>query len=297
MNCEDLRKEIPLYLYGELGFDGEEAVESHVAACGPCRRDLQRQQAFHSALDGAQADPPPALLASCRRELMTSVKSEAVAKGTQSGWLDRLFAWTQGGWLKPAGALALVAIGYVAGHSPKATAPAPADILTTRVKNVEPGASGRVQIVLEETRQRTVAGTLSDDGIRKLLLAAAQDPADAGVRVESVDLLRRDSAAADVRQALVGALEGDANPGVRLRALEALRPYANDAEVRRSLARVLLSDDNAGVRTQAVDLLIQSKQKDMVSVLQQSMQREQNDYIRSQTRKALREMNASVDTF
>ena len=59
----------------------------------------------------------------------------------------------------------------------------------------------------------------------------------------------------------------------------------------------MLHDDNAGIRTQAIDLIFQRREKELVGVLQELMRREDNDYIRLRTQRALREMNASVDTF
>jgi hypothetical protein len=67
--------------------------------------------------------------------------------------------------------------------------------------------------------------------------------------------------------------------------------------VRRVLAEVLLKDDNPGLRTQAIELLTQSHDREMVGVLQELMGREDNDYIRLRTQRALREMKASVETF
>jgi hypothetical protein len=43
--------------------------------------------------------------------------------------------------------------------------------------------------VLDETRQRIVSGGLNDQKIRILLLAAAKDPSDPGLRAETVDIL------------------------------------------------------------------------------------------------------------
>ena len=208
--------------------------------------------------------------------------------------------------MRPAGALALLAIGFVSarlvppfqsGAVNIASSGNTPDVVATRVRYVEPGANGGVNIVLEETRQRRVAGQLSDERVRNLLLSAAQDATDPGLRVESVELLKQESDAAIVRTALASALRGDPNPGVRLKALEALKPYSRDPEVRRVLSHVLLNDDNAGIRTQAVDLLIQNREQEMVGVLQELMRREDNDYIRLRTQRVLREMNASVDTF
>jgi HEAT repeat protein len=162
---------------------------------------------------------------------------------------------------------------------------------------VEPVSPGRVQIVLDETRQRVLSGSVDDVAIQRLLLTAAKDPSDAGLRVESVDLLKNNSQSADVRQALVSALEHDPNAGVRLKALDGLRQFADDPETRKALTQVLLKDDNPGVRTQVIDLLVQRHTDAMVSVLQQLLEKEDNGYIRMRCQKVLQEMNASAEMY
>jgi HEAT repeat protein len=202
------------------------------------------------------------------------------------------------GW-KPALAAALLMFGFAAGRvgqrpAVEAVSPSPALV---RVREVAADNQGRVRLVLEETRQREIGGAIDDAQIRQLLLAAAQDPADAGLRFASVDLLRRQPEGEGVRRALMMALERDPNPGVRLKALEGLRPFAADPGVRQLLANTLERDDNSGVRTQAIDLFVQPGQKDTIDVLQRLMQREDNTYIRSRSQRALEAMNASWETF
>src|SRR5262249_21689431 len=130
-----------------------------------------------------------------------------------------------------------------------------------------------------------------------LLLAAAKDPSDPGLRVESVDLLKGRSESAEIRRALLYALQHDSNPGVRLKALDGLKGFAEDPETRKTLTQVLLADKNPGVRTQVIDLLIQHKNDNMVGVLQELMRKEDNGYVRMRCQRALSEMNASVETF
>ena len=157
--------------------------------------------------------------------------------------------------------------------------------------------SGQVQIVLEETRQRVLSGDIEDDAIRTLLLRAARESSDPGVRVETMDLLKGQPQSADVKRALLHALRTDTNAGVRLKALEALRPSAEDSETRQALAEVLLKDENPGVRTQAIDLLTSKREPELVGVLQEIMTRENNNYVRMKCQRALNEMNASAETF
>jgi hypothetical protein len=172
-----------------------------------------------------------------------------------------------------------------------------AEPITSRVRYVEPGAPGQVQIVVDETRQRVLSGRVDDQAIQRLLLTAAKDSSDPGLRVESVDLLKNRSQSTEVRQALLYAVQHDSNAGVRLKALDGLKDFADDPETRRTLTEVLLKDNNPGVRTQVIDLLIPHHNNAMVGALQELMMKEDNDYIRMRCQKALHEMNASVETY
>ena len=172
-----------------------------------------------------------------------------------------------------------------------------AGVTFSRVRNIEPDRDGRVQLVVDETRQRVIGGRLDDANIRTLMISASREQSDPGLRAESVELLKSRCSSIDVREALLQALQHDNNSGVRLKALEGLRPYAAQPEVRKALSHALLSDDTPAIRTQAIDLLISSHSGDVVGVLQQLMEKEQDNYIRSRSIKALREMNASAGTF
>ena len=57
------------------------------------------------------------------------------------------------------------------------------------VRNVATQPDGTVHIVLDETRQRTVTGNREDRQIRALLVAAAREGADPGVRADTVTIL------------------------------------------------------------------------------------------------------------
>jgi hypothetical protein len=219
-------------------------------------------------------------------------------------------------WMRPVGALALVAIGFFGarlapGLAGGASPFGPGEMSLTEpgsahVRNVEPGAGGQVQIVVDETRQRVVSGRLDDRKIRSLLLAAATDPSDPGLRTETLDILNNLAQvnhvpAADVRDTLVFALRHDQNAGVRLKAMEGLKPLAHDPEVRAALAAALLSDENPGVRTQAIDVLTAgpglSVDRDIVATLQELMLHENNAYVRDRGRLVLESLKASPETY
>ena len=309
MNCDTAAKQLPLMLYGELTFDEEELLQQHMESCGSCRSELITISKLQRGLDCAEVEVEPALLADCRRNLRIATSAIAENGGPRrSFWADlksrietQGFTWNWFG--KPVSALTLIAIGFFGARLVPTTSVglpmALGDVspVASRVRFVEPQEAGQVQIVLEETRQRTLSGGVEDDGIRTLLLRAARESSDPGVRVETMDLLKAQPQSEDVRKALLHALQKDGNAGVRLKALEALRPSASDPETRHALTQVVLKDENPGVRTQAIDLLTLKHEPSLVGVLQEILTRENNTYVRMKCQRALSDMNASVETF
>ncbi|MBS1824273.1 MAG: HEAT repeat domain-containing protein [Acidobacteria bacterium] len=299
MNCEAAKQDFTLYLYGELEFEQEEQIEQHLSQCGSCQAELESMRAFHAAMDQQETEPSPELLVACRRELRSRTTAMRQAEqNTLWARLRRFFTVTvpSPAFLRPVGALALVAFGFTGGRlwdvSRNVNEPS-----ALRVRNLTANESGGVDLIVEEVRQKTLSGQLNDDRIRGMLLTAATDPSDPGLRARTLEALKAQCEQSDVRRALLRALAWDSNPGVRLKAIEALRPVSRDPETRRVLAQVLLEDDNPGVRTQAVDMLASEVQIDVIGTLQEVIVRESNPYIRQKTLKALREANASVETF
>jgi Putative zinc-finger/HEAT repeats len=321
-NCAAVKDFFALYLYGELSFDEEERVESHLDACVDCRKALERQREVQVALDNIAMEPSPFLLRSCREELHMRLAEESQS-GQRHGFWERFTDMLTGrsasaglrhtAWLKPAGALTLIALGFgVARLVPQGAfgsgGPFEMGVMepASRVRYVEPASDGKVQIVLDETRQRIVSGGLNDQNIRVLLLAAAKDPSDPGLRAETVEILNSSAQSSDVRDALVFALLHDQNAGVRLKVMQGLTPFAQQPEVRAAMTQVLLTDSNPGLRTQAIDLLTKGLNQDspsmsydrqVIGAMQELMQRENNAYVRQRCKAALEAVKASTETY
>ena len=308
-DCNFVRENLALLLYGELSFDEEERIETHLDVCEECRGALRKEKAAHAAFDQHEVIPSPSLLRECREDLFAKLSDEAeIPKRAHDSWWDRFIdalTWRPtGALMRPVGALTLMAIGFGAARMMPSTGAAAnfASLVpgAARVRYVEPASDGKIQIVLDETRQRIVSGRLDDQQIRTLLLTAAKDPSDPGLRAETVDILNTRAQSADVRDALITALQHDQNAGVRMKAMEGLKPFAQQPEVRSALTQVLLTDSNPGLRTQAIDLLTKgaSVDRQVIGTLQELMQRgEQQGYVRERCRRVLESMNASLETY
>ena len=113
MSCEHIRQQLSLYVYGELSFDEEEAVESHLDGCAACRTAMESERHLHNLMDQRQWEPSPQLLMAARRELDSRTLAVNALR-RRGGLIGRMRRWV-GEWnlttavLKPAGALATLA--------------------------------------------------------------------------------------------------------------------------------------------------------------------------------------------
>jgi hypothetical protein len=316
LNCAETRLHFALLLYGELSFDEEERVDAHLEGCGDCRAALERETSLHAAFDSVAVEPPASLLRECRAQLAAALHMEqarehlAGPSRAVSGWRERVAGMFSGASiLRPVGAVALVALGFFGAR----LTPFVSDLVSgspqaeiARVSDVETQADGSVRIVVDETRQKTISGSLDDQRIRTRLLEAVRDPSNPGLRGDSAALLSQRAQSADIRAALVYLVGHDPNDGVRLKAMAGLKAYATtDPEVKNALSQALLNDANPGVRTQAIDMLIPGTDdrsfpnvdRAMIGTLQELMLRESNANLRQRGQRVLEAINASAEIY
>jgi anti-sigma factor RsiW len=308
MKCDWVRENILLYVYNELADDARYELEQHLGRCPECATELKATRKFHALLSTSPVDEPtPNLLTASRMRLQ-----EVLETATQGGFLSR-FVFDPGAWLRqirfaPALAAAIFILGFGGGiaatykvvSGPK-LAPLPgiekaapvgeANITGIQSVTQEPG-SDQVTIKYNTTSTQEAQGPLNDARIQQLLLFAARNNYNSGVRMDSVDLLTQKPDDTRVREALMYALHYDNNPGVRLKAIEGLGSFVkDDMRVRDAVLNALVSDSNPGVRTQALHLLEPVKADSSVrAVLQRLAENDQNQYIRSQARTVLAQL-------
>lgn len=308
MNCEQVRAQIGWYLYNELNEPERTAVDDHVEACRTCAAELEKERAFLAQLSARpELEPSVALVAECRHDLMRSLYREE--RQRQQGAIvvfhplevwRQFWAWT-GPKRQPVAALALLAMGFLGGWyvrngGTRTLNPGDAQIANISGVNLDP-QGGQVQISFDEVRRQTLSGKPQDPRIQNFLIFAAKSYGNPGVRLDTIEILKERASERDIRDTLLYVVDNDKNAGVRLKALEGLKQYAQDGEVRKALIRVLTGDDNPGMRVQAIDLLMASHANDLIGVLQDVAQKENNNYVRMRCQTALRDMNASVESF
>jgi Putative zinc-finger len=308
MKCEWVQENILLHIYNELPDDARYELEQHVARCTDCAAELKATRQFHATISQFPVDEPsPNLIAASRMRLQESLETTE-----QGGFWQRL-VFDPGAWLRPiklAPALtaAIFILGFAGGigatyqvmntRNPiEPLAPAPIEASITGIQSIqqEPGSS-QVSIRYNTVSTQETQGSLNDQRIQQLLLFAARNNYNSGVRMDSVDLLTQTPNDAHVREALLYALRYDSNPGVRLKAIESLGSYVkDDVRVRDGVLEALANDSNPGVRAQALRLLEPVRADSSVRVLLQKLaDKDPNQFIQSQARNVLAQ-TAGID--
>ena len=314
MKCDWVRQNILFYVYNELEDDARYEVEQHLGRCPECATELKATRKFHTTLSQLPvAEPTPNLVASSRMRLQ-----EALETARQGGFWQRVI-FEPGTWLRqirmsPALAAVIFIVGFGGGigatynfltnrpgngniaqvDSSSNGTPSPIEASAiTGIRSItqEPG-SNQVSIKYDTVSTQETQGSLNDQRIQQLLLFAARNNYNSGVRMDSVDLLTQAPNETNVREALLYALQNDSNPGVRLKALDGLSGFVKqDPRVRDAVLQSLISDANSGVRMQALRLVEPMKADSSVrSVLTKLAETDQNVSIRSQARTMVRQM-------
>ena len=306
MKCDWVKDNIVFYVYNELEDDARYEVEQHLARCPECAAELKAARKFHGTLSQAPvAEPSPNLLAASRMRLQ-----EALETTTQGGWWQRL-VFDPGHWLRqvrmaPAMVAAIFIVGFGGGiattynfmgggrstptdltatNSSSTVSPLEASITGIRSITQDPG-SNQVNIKYDTVSTKDIQGSLNDQRIQQLLLFAARNNYNSGVRMDAVEKLTQAPNENNVREVLMYSLQNDTNPGVRLKALDGLSGFVReDVRVRDAVLQSLINDTNIGVRMQALHLVEPMKADSSVrTVLTRLSQSDQNISIRSQAK-------------
>lgn len=306
MKCEWVQQNVLLYVYDELPDDARHELEQHVARCQDCAAELETTKNFRADFSRfPMQEPNASFLAASRMRLQ-----EALETAEQGGWWSRLIFdpvhWLNQIRFAPALAAAIFIVGFGGGIAATynmvrtpATVPASNNPPQPNIASIsgvssilQQPNSNQVTIKYETVSPQEMHGSLSDPNVQQLLLYAARNNFNAGVRMDSVDVLSQQPNNEHVREALLYALRYDSNTGVRLKALDGLGPYVkSDVQVRDAVLESLMSDSNPGIRIEALRLLQPCAADSSVRiVLQRLATKDENRYIRAQSRAMLSQL-------
>ena len=298
MNCNWVQQNVVLYVYDELADDARHELEQHIARCRDCAAEVESTRKFRTEFaQFPSQDPSPSFLAASRMRLQ-----EALETAEQGGWWSRLVFdpvhWLNQVRFAPALAAAIFIVGFAGGigttyklaKNPQISVDKPVNAQLGSISGVEsiaqqPG-SDQVTVKYQTVAPQEARGSMSDPNIQQLLLFAARNNFNPGVRLDSYNLLTQQPANTHVREALLYAMRYDSNTGIRLKALDSLGPYVkDDVQVRDAMLESLMSDANPGVRIEALRLLEPARGDSSVRiVLQRLAEKDENRYIRSRAR-------------
>jgi len=305
MKCEWVRENITLYVCGELADDARHELEQHVERCADCAAELKAEREFHALLSQEHAaEPTPNLLAASRMRLQEALET------VEPGRFWHRLAFDPAIWLRqvrfsPALASAILILGFAGGVGTAyrvfahpqgpgpGPGPTPAEASITGIRSItQDPATNQINVQYDTVSTQQAQGSMNDQRIQQLLLFAARNNYNSGVRMDSVDLLTQKPDVSQVREALVYALRYDTNPGVRLKALDGLGRFVkDDVRVRDVVLEALVNDSNPGVRTEALRLIEPVKADGSVrGVLMTLAAKDQSQYIKSQARTMLAQL-------
>ncbi len=202
-----------LHVYNELPDDARYELEQHLARCADCAAELKAARKFHATLsDLPVAEPTPNLLAASRMRLQESLET-----ATQSGiWRRLVFdpaAWFHQIRFSPALAAVILMVGFSGGvgatyKALKGSRPEvpPSDGPVTEasiggIRSITPQPGNQVSIKYDSISPQETHGSLNDQRIQQLLLFAARNNYNSGLRMDSVDLLTQQPNDTHVREA------------------------------------------------------------------------------------------------
>src|SRR2546427_7680120 len=199
MKCEWVQENILLYVYNELPDDARYELEQHLTRCTDCAAELKATSQFYATLSKHPVEESsPNLLTSSRMRLQ-----EALETAEQGGWWQR-FIFEPAAWLRqiqfsPALAAVIFIIGFaggigatykmIKGTQPEIAREVPTPATESSVTGIqsisqEPG-SNQINIRYNTVSTQEAQGSLNDQRIQQLLLFAARNNYNSGVRMDS----------------------------------------------------------------------------------------------------------------
>lgn len=307
MRHRKIRRQLVLFLYGELDSDRQRAVIDHLKQCADCRAELEDLRSFHGLADRVAPSVPESLLREARSQLRGALSARSERSPSWS--LRRRFfsGWTFG--VAAAAGLACLALGFFVGRflweapgaaPPEALAQVLEDpqIALSNVRFVSGDPDGEMEIAFDAVRPLRLKASADDPLMRRVLSQTLLSSLNPGVRMRAVGLIgqQRKKMDDEVKQALIRAAKWDENSGVRRRALTVLRDLAVDRDVKEALLHVLLHDENPGLRVAAIGALEASARQGeavdptLLRLVEAKNETEPNDFVRLRTQAYLEEV-------
>ncbi len=157
-------------------------------------------------------------------------------------------------------------------------------------------ASGDIDLTFSLASETRVSGNVADQSVHQLMAVALQNDIDSASRLDTINALQPVVSGDQVFEALIYVLTNDQNPGVRYQAVQSLVALSDQERVRDALRFALSEDVNPGVRVEAFNALASYRDEETLNIFRQKMEADSNEYIRTQSRVIIEELNVQEDT-
>jgi len=314
---EDL---LHLSFYHELDADNRAVLDDHLRNCAECRAESESLAKLDSFLvRSPRIDVSDQLLDEARRELRIALRLEQSRRSFWVEWLESLRIFGSPGARLAFGGIATLVVGFLIGYlvfmpsggndlgmAVPGLSQASARRSEPRVANFrlihQAVGAEEVEFTFDMVTPVLMRGNLNDNAIQRVMAQALLSDQNPGARLMTVSALSNQIEASktpdkEIKTALIQAMKNDANVGVRREALKAIQKFPIDKDIKDALLFVLKSESNPSMRIDVINFLekpVLARQlvdSDVLNGLKQSMQSDNNNYIRIRAKNVYEEVN------
>jgi hypothetical protein len=320
MKHDQFKELLHLSFYHELSDEEQSILDGHLKSCSECRIEAAELGKLESALAQApRFEVSDQLLDEARRELRVALRIERTKRSFWSEWMEKLDALTSPTVRFVAGGIATLVVGVGIGYlvfmpsdgsgglrslpgisqaSLQRSAPR---ISNFRVIQQMPETS-EVEFSFEMVTPVLMRGNVNDNAVQRVMAQALLGDQNPGARLKTVSALADQVGPSkepdkEIKSALIYAMKSDGNVGVRREALKAIQKFQLDRDIKDALLFVLKNETNPSMRIDVINYLekpvLNGKvvDQDILNGLKQSMQSDNNNYIRIRAKNIYEEAN------
>ncbi|MCX6133524.1 MAG: HEAT repeat domain-containing protein [Ignavibacteriales bacterium] len=309
-----------LSFYHELGDEEQVVLNEHLASCAECRAEAVDFGKLESVLAKApRFEVNDVLLDEARRDLRVALRLERTRHSSLSEWLEKLDVFSSPGLRLAFGGVAALVLGVAIGYlvfmpsdegSARGMMPglrqASIQQSQTRVSNFriiqQTAETSEVEVSFDMVTPVRMKGNSNDNAMQRVMAQALMSDQNPGARLLTVSALANQVESTktpdkEIKSALIQAMKADENVGVRREALKAVQRFQTDREIKDALLFVLKNESNPSMRIDVINFLekpmLGSKNidQDVLNGLKQSMQSDNNNYIRIRAKNIYEEAN------
>jgi len=317
MRHDQYKELLHLSFYHELNDDEQMVLTDHLKNCTECQIEGESLKKLESAL-GQPFEVSDQLLDQARRELRVALRLEAAKRPFLTEWLERFNILSYPGLRVALGCVAMLVVGFAIGYfvfmptgvinsegSMRGLDQASVQRSETRVSNFrftpQSPQEGEVEFSFDMVTPVRMKGNVNDNAVQRVMAQALLNEQNPGARLLTVSTLSSQVGATktpdkEIKAALIEALKSDGNVGVRKEALKAMQKYAIDKEIKDALLFVLRNETNSSMRIDVINYLEKPfladrlVDQDILNGLKQSMQFDNNNYIRIRAKNVYEEV-------